>query len=122
MSTPSDLRTKQPRTSAAVRILALLLVLVSFAVAQKPKSSGSTSKTVHVRQYTRKDGTVVSAYDRRAPGTASKTAPSKVPTTTNTKKQPGGTPAHAAGKGTSTTNPSGSKAKSTASTKSVAAR
>lgn len=29
----------------------------------------SSSKTVHVRTYTRKDGTVVQGYDRSAPGT-----------------------------------------------------
>ena len=29
----------------------------------------STQKTVHVRQYTRKDGTVVAAHERRAPAT-----------------------------------------------------
>src|SRR4051794_37443140 len=35
------------------------------------KSSSSSGKAVHVREYTRKDGTVVHAHDRRAPGTAS---------------------------------------------------
>lgn len=47
---------------------------------------GSPTKSIHVRQYTRKDGTVVRAHNRAAPGTASKTkrspalkkAPSKV--------------------------------------------
>jgi PEGA domain len=43
------------------KILLLLISVVSIASAQK---------TVHVNQYTRKDGTVVSAYDRNAPGTA----------------------------------------------------
>lgn len=33
-------------------------------------TTGATSKTVHVQQYTRKDGTVVMAHDRAAPGTA----------------------------------------------------
>ena len=32
--------------------------------------AGSSSKSVHVHQYTRKDGTVVQAHDRSAPGTA----------------------------------------------------
>jgi hypothetical protein len=31
--------------------------------------SSSSQKTVHVRSYTRKDGTVVKGYDRTAPGT-----------------------------------------------------
>lgn len=36
-----------------------------------PESSGSSTKSVHVRSYTRKDGTVVQNYDRSAPGTSS---------------------------------------------------
>src|SRR5205085_12542449 len=35
------------------------------------KSSSSSGKTIHVREYTCKDGAVVHAHDRRAPGTAS---------------------------------------------------
>lgn len=46
----------------------LLLALAAFAGGSK--SAPSTAKPVHVRQYTRKDGTVVSAHDRAAPGTA----------------------------------------------------
>ena len=34
-------------------------------------SSSSSGKTVHVKPYTRKDGTVVRAHERSAPGTAS---------------------------------------------------
>jgi hypothetical protein len=34
-------------------------------------SKAKASKTVHVKEYTRKDGTVVHAHDRAAPGTAS---------------------------------------------------
>jgi hypothetical protein len=37
-----------------------------------PATKGSPTKPVHVRQYTRKDGTVVRAHDRAAPGTASR--------------------------------------------------
>jgi hypothetical protein len=71
MSRPCDFPMKRRKTFVEMRIVALILVLVSFAVAQKPKSSSSsTDKTVHVRQYTRKNGTVVSAYNRAAPGTA----------------------------------------------------
>jgi hypothetical protein len=51
--------------------LALALVLAPIAYSQKP---------VHVRTYVRKDGTVVQAHDRAAPGTASRaTSISTVP-------------------------------------------
>src|SRR5947209_3418935 len=40
------------------------------------KSKSSTSdKPVHVREYERKDGTVVQAHDRALPGTNTKTSP-----------------------------------------------
>lgn len=46
-------------------------------------TKGSPTKPVHVRQYTRKDGTVVNAHDRAAPGTARKstggTSPKRSP-------------------------------------------
>jgi hypothetical protein len=78
---------KRRKTFMEMRIVALILLLVSFAVAQKPKaSSSSTDKTVHVRQYTRKDGTVVQAYDRRAPGTATKTVPASRSSAANSKQ------------------------------------
>lgn len=51
------------------KLIAALLLLASLL------ASGSTSsdnpKTVHVQQYKRKDGTVVRAHNRSAPGTAS---------------------------------------------------
>jgi hypothetical protein len=50
------------------KLVLLLLLLLSVANAQK---------SVHVRQYTRKNGTVVAAHDRRAPGTAPAKAVSK---------------------------------------------
>jgi hypothetical protein len=58
------------------------------------RSSGKTnssSKTVHVRSYTRKDGTVVRAYDRRPPGTKAL----ETPTTPeqSTESTPTGAPA-----------------------------
>jgi len=71
------------------RIIAVLLLLGSFAVANPgrhtsshshpPKTVSSksqsskpkSSKAVHVRGYTRKDGTYVGPYDRSAPGSAS---------------------------------------------------
>ena len=45
----------------------------------------TTRKTVHVRQYTRKDGTVVAAHERSAPGTA---APTQRPTSPSTVQSP----------------------------------
>jgi hypothetical protein len=67
------------------RIFAVLLLCCSFAFAEAGHSSGSRSsgghssvprshnsagKSVHVGDYTRKDGTYVQPYNRRAPGTA----------------------------------------------------
>jgi hypothetical protein len=70
------------------RILVVIVLLCSFAFAggshtgprsskqhsSKPHSSRSKdskkNKSVHVRGYTRKDGTYVAPYDRSAPGTA----------------------------------------------------
>ena len=74
------------------RIVALLLVcfLCSLAVAKGSHGSHSrastpaksrvsrSSKTVHVRGYTRKDGTYVAPYDRRPPGTAPLSATSSL--------------------------------------------
>lgn len=80
-------------------VLALLLLLVISSVgiaggpnpsthrskSRSPKTATSESKsknktkTVHVRSYTRKDGTLVHAYDRRAPGTATDAASSRRP-------------------------------------------
>lgn len=68
------------------RIFAVLLLCCSFALARgghgsgghssshssnhSSKSHSSTGKSVHVRGYTRKDGTYVASYNRRPPGTA----------------------------------------------------
>jgi len=70
------------------RITAVLLLLCSFAIADPGRSTPSRShpprtasskshpskpkapKSVHVRGYTRKDGTYVAPYDRSAPGMA----------------------------------------------------
>ena len=52
------------------KLLLLLLLLISVAAAQK---------TVHVRQYTRKDGTVVRAHTRSAPGTKTAATTTRAP-------------------------------------------
>lgn len=54
----------------------LILCAVSLSFAQK---------TVHVKTYTRKDGTVVHAHDRSAPGTKSATISRPSPTTSTSR-------------------------------------
>lgn len=49
-----------------LRLLAIAIVCILWAC-----SISFAQKTVHVRSYTRKDGTVVAAHDRAAPGTRS---------------------------------------------------
>src|SRR5258708_23834617 len=46
-----------------------ICVLLAFALAGQ--SAVAADKTVHVKGYTRKDGTYVKPYDRRAPGSGS---------------------------------------------------
>lgn len=49
------------------KLALLLLLLLTLAV------DSFAQKTVHVREYRRKDGTVVRAHDRRAPGSSDST-------------------------------------------------
>jgi hypothetical protein len=51
------------------RAVTVLLLLTSLLV--RSSTPFQSAKTVHVREYTRKDGTVVHAHDRAALGTAS---------------------------------------------------
>jgi len=51
-------------------LIALFVFGSQITFAKSHKSSTSGSKPVHVREYTRKDGTVVHTHDRSAPGTA----------------------------------------------------
>jgi hypothetical protein len=44
-----------------------LWLTIAIPIAWAAPQSKSTSTAVHVRQYTRKDGTVVAAHERRAP-------------------------------------------------------
>jgi len=76
------------RRTFAVIVLLSSFVFAASGYAQSHHSSGSHSskshaskkakstkdKTVHVRGYTRKDGTYVAPYDRSAPGTAGSSA------------------------------------------------
>ncbi len=61
-------------------LIVILLLLCSYSFARSTHSSSHSthstrssdrSKPVHVREYRRKDGTVVHAHDRALPGTAS---------------------------------------------------
>jgi hypothetical protein len=58
-------------TSMRVLMVVLLSMASLWAQSSRP-ASDDTKKTVHVRRYTRKDGTVVHSYNRAAPGTAAK--------------------------------------------------
>jgi hypothetical protein len=51
-------------------VTSVLLLLPVAAVSGGSHSSSHSSGTVHVRTYTKKDGTVVHAHNRAAPGTA----------------------------------------------------
>jgi hypothetical protein len=62
--------------------LFLIALALTFGMAAVPlhstwtaAASSSKKKTVHVRSYTRKDGTVVRAHDRSAPGTKKYSSP-----------------------------------------------
>ena len=70
MSPASFSRRCLPSCSCACARIAIILLLALVAFAGGSKSTSSTGRPVHVRQYTRKDGTVVSAHDRAAPGAA----------------------------------------------------
>jgi len=81
------------------RITAVLLLLCSFAVADPGRSTPSRShpprtasskshsskakapKSVHVRGYTRKDGTYVAPYDRSAPGATTRSSATSIDST-----------------------------------------
>jgi len=76
-------------------IVSLYLALCGSAFAQRQGSSSSHSsthssrkssaaKTVHVRSYTKKDGTVVKSYDRRPPGSKESGSDAEVRSSTST--------------------------------------
>ena len=68
------------------RVITAFLLLTSLLGGS---SSSQSSKTIHVREYKRKDGTVVHAHDRAAPGTASHAMTQQLaPTTTKRTSTP----------------------------------
>src|SRR4029077_9170939 len=56
----------------------------SSKASKSSKSKSTKNKSVHVRGYTRKDGTYVAPYDRSAPGTAETTSSATVGATAHT--------------------------------------
>ena len=60
--------------TGSVRGFVVAILSVAALMAGASKTSSDTPKPVHVREYKRKDGTVVKAYDRAAPGTATRPA------------------------------------------------
>jgi hypothetical protein len=76
------------------RNFAVALLSISSLAASDSQASRDGSKTVHVREYTRKDGTVVHAYDRAAPGTASSTPATSLPPESATQRVTTPAPQH----------------------------
>jgi hypothetical protein len=68
-----------------IRLIIVFLLLISLLAGS---TSSDNPKTVHVREYTRKDGTVVHAHDRAAPGTASHATVPQTPSSTTTEPTP----------------------------------
>jgi hypothetical protein len=77
-------------------LVILLSGLSLFGGGSGGKGSSSAPATVHVNEYTRKDGTVVGAYDRAAPGTAQSSAPAGSSAQTTTSATPSGQAAESA--------------------------
>jgi hypothetical protein len=69
------------RKIVCVSLLLLATLCPAIYARSSHHSSSSSSKSVHVREYTRKDGTVVRAHDRSAPGTAPAHEPATLPST-----------------------------------------
>jgi hypothetical protein len=49
------------------RLLSALVVALSFIVPASVSAEGGQRRVVHVKEYTKKDGTTVAAHDRKAP-------------------------------------------------------
>lgn len=78
------------------RLLLSLVVALSFVGAPLLTSAAAAQKkTVHVKEYTKKDGTKVEAHDRKAPEPKSEKAAESKP-----KKDPAVTPASSTSDGT----------------------
>ena len=65
--------TKSSRLFIALLVALTFLLVPPVALAKGSKGSGG-GKTVHVKSYTKKDGTKVAAHDRKAPDTEKSSA------------------------------------------------
>lgn len=63
-------QTRHARTASLVLVLAFFILPAIAAAASHSKSTKISQKTVHVRTYTRKNGTVVHEHCRRPPSEA----------------------------------------------------
>ena len=59
------------------RLLLVLPLLLSFLAGPTVTVGAAQKKTVHVKEYTKKDGTKVKAHDRKAPKAKGATTPKK---------------------------------------------
>jgi hypothetical protein len=62
-------------------LLRSIIVFALSVLSMSARPASTSSKPVHVRQYTRKDGTVVSAHTRSTPGSAAPRSASTFPKT-----------------------------------------
>jgi len=58
-----------------IRFLRILIVFLALGLATPYAPAFAQKKTVHVKEYTKKDGTTVKAHDRKAPEKRTSTAP-----------------------------------------------
>lgn len=65
------------RSSAIAIVVCVALVLAAVPSRMFAASASASQKTVHVKEYTKKDGTVVKAHDRKAPGSSDTAATPK---------------------------------------------
>jgi hypothetical protein len=58
-----------------IRFLRIFVVLLALGIGAPITDGFAQKKTVHVKEYTKKDGTTVKAHDRKAPEKRASTAP-----------------------------------------------
>jgi hypothetical protein len=73
-------------------VLRLLVILLALALGTPVTDGFAQKQTVHVKEYTKKDGTTVKAHDRKAPEKRASTAP-RTPKAKPEKAAPVKTPA-----------------------------
>ena len=70
------------------RVLASLVLALAFLSGSAADSFAGQKKTVHVKEYTKKDGTTVKAHDRAAPKSKAEKKPEEKPEEKASTKQP----------------------------------